>query len=270
MKRVVVIPDKTKQEACRISFEVRDWLQKHWVQWIFDGPGSFDSDFAILLGGDGFITRKSLELGKVGIPIVAINFGQKGFLAVAQQNNWQKVLEKVLEDKYTLDKRPILNVSHFDAAGRIEQFEAAGNAYIRHKAYMILFTVSIDDRVLYKELGADGVVVANATGATAYNLAAKGPLISGGLVITPICPHRLDVAPLPVPNSAKKIEIIYHGRNGGHEDDEGCLWFLDSEKHPIFPGEKLVIAESNKQVSFIIPEGFSFIESLHEKLGLSR
>ena len=273
MEKVFIVPDISKVEAYRTSFEVEKQLIDHSILplWYYESEHVFEpSDFAVLLGGDGFIMRKSLELGKVGIPFLAINFGQKGFLAVAKQDNWQEVLKQVLDGKYTTDRRPILSIRHFNAANKARHFEVAGNVYIRHKAYLILFTVSIDGKIIHKELGGDGVIVANATGATAYNLAARGALISSGLVITPISPHRLDVVSLPVPKSAKKIEIVYHGRNGDQYDDEGCLLFLDSEKHTILPGERLEIRESKKEASFIIPEGFSFIESLQEKLGLSK
>lgn len=267
--KVAIIPDPGK-DLLDFGLEVGKWLKDKYSvlpSWGFDDK---EMDMAVLLGGDGFIMRKSLDLARANIPFLAINFGQKGFLAVAEKNNWREVLGKVLGGRYAVERRPILAISHYDKSGSVRHFEGAGNVYIRHRAYLILFSVSIDGKVIHKELGGDGVLVANATGATAYNLAAKGAIISSGLVITPICPHRLDVVSLPVPESAKKIEIVYHGRKGGQNDDEGCLLFVDSEKFPIKPGEKITVRKSDKKASFIIPEGFSFIESLQEKLGLSR
>lgn len=266
MREVVIIPDTSKLEAHKMSLEVERWLQYNSVLPTLS-CNSHEPEFAVLLGGDGFIMRKSLELGRAGIPFLAINFGQKGFLAVAEKDNWQDVLEKVLKGKYEIEKRQILAVTHFNGINVVRNFEVAGNVYIRHRAYLIEFTGSIDGKVVYDRVGADGVIVANATGATAYNLAAKGPLISSGLVFTPICPHRLDVVPFPVPESAKMIEIIYHGRNGLQPDDEGCLLFSDSDKKDISPGERLEIRKSGKEVALIIQEGFSFIESLQKKLG---
>ena len=266
--KVAIIPDPEKN-LLDFGLEVGNWLKDKYSvlpNWGFDEK---EIDMAILLGGDGFIMKKSLYLATYKIPFLAINCGTKGFLAVAEKDNWHEVLEKVLNGRYTIDKRQILSVSHFDAANKSRNFKAAGNVYIRHRAYMILFTVSIDGKIIYKELGGDGVIVANVTGATAYNLAADGALITGGLVITPICPHALNAKSLPVPKSAKKIEIFYHGRKGGQEDDEGCLLFSDSEKFPILPGERLEIRPFKKEALLVTQEGFSCIESLQKKLGLS-
>lgn len=272
MRKVFLIPDTFKPEAYRVSLEVEKYLKDRSVLplWFLGSSDELEPcEFATLLGGDGFIMRKGLELGRASIPFVAINFGEKGFLAVAEKDNWQEILEKVLNGRYVIEKRPILAVTHFHENSGVRNFEVAGNVYIRHRAYQILFSVSIDGKVIFEKLGGDGVIVANATGATAYNLAADGAIISSGWVITPICPHRLDVVSLPVPESAKKIEIVYHGRKSAQYDDEGCLLFSDSEKYPILPGDRLEIKKSDKEVALIIPEGFSFIESLQKKLGLS-
>lgn len=268
MNKIAIIPDPTK-DLFKFGLEVGDWLKKEYAvspSWGFNEEAA---DMAILLGGDGFIMRRSLDLATQKIPFLAINCGTKGFLAVAERDNWQEVLRKVCEGKYGMEKRPVLDVRHFRGE-EIRDFEAAGNAYIRHRAYLILFSVSIDGKAIYKELGGDGVIVANAMGATAYNLAARGAIISSGLVVSPICPFRLGVISLPVPESAQKIEIIYHGRKGAQPDDEGCLMFIDSDKFPIFPGDRIEIQKSAKEISLLMPEGFSFIESLQEKLGLSR
>lgn len=257
---IVIIPDSAKKEAELLAVEISSWLNKR--------PCSAGSKFAILLGGDGFIMRKSRELAQDGTPFVAVNFGKKGFLAAAEKDNWQDVLAKVITGRFQVERRPILEVRHL-SGGRDRKYEAAGNVYIRHRADMILVSVSIDRKSVYKKLPCDGMIVANATGATAYNLGAKGAIITSGLVITPICPHSLNVISLPVPPSAKKIKMIYHGRQSSFEEDEGCLLRVDSEKYLIEPGDELEIRKSEKDTSFVIPEGFSFVESLQKKLGLS-
>ncbi len=266
--KVLIIPDRAKEEAKKASLEIADWLRNNSVSPLFLICDEQKPDLAILLGGDGFIMRESLNMAVHDIPFLAINFGTKGFLAVAEKDNWQDVLRKVINGKYIIDKRVVLSACHFSKR-KVRHFEAAGNVYFRHKADLILVNIAIDGQTVYRNLPADGVIVATPTGATGYNLGAGGPIISSGMVITPICPHALNVVSLPVSES-KKIEIVYLGRKGRYGRDQGCLLFTDSGRWPIRPGDRVEIQKSQKEASFIIPKGFSFFEALQGKLGLSK
>lgn len=267
--KVLIVPDKAKEEAGKASLEIADWLRNNSISPLFSLCDEQKPDFAILLGGDGFIMRESLNLAGYDIPFLGINFGTKGFLAVAEKDNWHDVLKKVIDGKYIVERRVVLEVSHFGKRKVKKHFEAAGNVYIRHKTDLILVNIAIDGQSVYRNLPVDGVIVATPTGATGYNLGAGGPIISSGMVIRPICPHALNVASLPVPES-KKVEIVYLGRKSNYGRDGGCLLHTDSGRWPIKPGDRVEVRSSQKEASFIIPEGFSFFEALQGKLGLSK
>jgi NAD+ kinase len=66
----------------------------------------------------------------------------------------------------------------------------------------------IDGRYVNTHAG-DGIVIASATGSTAYALSCGGPIVEPHLpvlVIAPICPHTLSDRPIVV-SSAASIEI---------------------------------------------------------------
>jgi NAD+ kinase len=62
------------------------------------------------------------------------------------------------------------------------------------------------------QYSADGIVLATATGSTAYSLSAGGPILFpslGALVATPICPHTMSIRPVVVPADATiNVEIL--------------------------------------------------------------
>jgi len=271
--KVLILADYFKEEAVKLMPELVKWFFERNVLAIVLQQGeeiksSQKFDFAVALGGDGFITKKSLVLARLNLPFLGINLGTKGFLAVAERDNWQEMLEKVLAGKYTIEKRIILAATHFGANKR-QKLEAAGDIYIRHRTNMIAFSVVIDGEVVYKNLFADGVVVATPTGSTGYNLSAGGPYCQTGIVVTPICPHAVNVKPLALQES-KRVEIVYLETKAQQEEDEGCLLFVDGIRYPIEPGDKVQIKNSRKRAFFVIPEGFSFFEALQKKLGLSK
>lgn len=271
--KVLILADYFKEEAVKLIPELIKWFSERDISTTVLRPkeeiGSLlKFDFAVLLGGDGFITKRSLVLAKLNIPFLGINLGTKGFLAVAERNNWQEIIEKVVVGKYTIEKRAVLAATCF-GHNKSQKFEAAGDIYIRHRTNMIIFSVVIDGETVYSNLFADGVVVATPTGSTGYNLSAGGSYCQTGIAVTPICPHAVNVKPL-VLRESKKIEIIYLKTKAQQEKDEGCLLFVDGARYPIEPGDKVLIRKSRKKASFVIPDGFSFFEALQKKLGLSK
>ena len=70
---------------------------------------------------------------------------------------------------------------------------------------MIEIDVTIGARLVCR-VKADGLIVASATGSTAYNLSAGGPIVHpevDALVLTPIAPHTLTNRPLVLPATAR-------------------------------------------------------------------
>ena len=183
-------------------------------------------DMAVALGGDGTILRTGRLAVLFDAPVMGINFGHLGFLANPSEQGVIPMVAAALAGDVTEDKRTCLQVTVQCEGQGEEQGEAAGarasaagtrvfgdgtgagTAYTTHE-FNALNEVTIArgscPRNLELHLGisgedlctlqGDGLIVATATGSTAYALAAGGPLVSPGvegMVVVPLASHTLQ------------------------------------------------------------------------------
>jgi NAD+ kinase len=126
---------------------------------------------------------------------------------------------------------------------------------------MITIEVSLDNGHL-NTYWADGLIIATATGSTAYSRSCGGPILmpgSGNFVITPIAPHNLNVRPIVI-DSDSKLDITVEARAKKN------LVALDSRSAELENGEKLSIQKASFKIAIIQLEKQNFISSLRSKL----
>ena len=222
-------------------------------------------DIALLLGGDGFIIKNGYELARRNIRFIGINFGTVGYLAPVKPRDWMKAIGKILDGRYTLERKKILKGSLRD-----EEFYAVNDIVLfRGLQKFVRMKVKIDGDVVYRNIGGDGMIICSAIGSTAYNLAAGGPIIEVGLALTPLAVHRVDIKPL-TRDENRVVEITCLG--GSRDPDAEYVLEVDGENsRRVKLGDKIKVRYSDSPIiEFIVPEGFSFIKALQDKLGLTK
>ncbi len=167
-------------------------------------------DAAVSLGGDGTLLQMARYLAPLGVPAFGINFGKLGFLAEIDLQGMYKAISRLAQGNYSLESRSLL-WADVKREGKVIASAHALNDLVLAKgmfsklAHMMLF---INGRLSGK-YAADGLIIATATGSTAYSLSAGGPLVMPELdvsVITPVCAHSLTNRALVIPMS-EKIEL---------------------------------------------------------------
>lgn len=168
-----------------------------------------NADLVVALGGDGTILRVAHLVGSRGIPILGLNFGRLGFLANSSEGGVVAAVAAALAGDVVEERRTNLRIDVV-CDGEPDSFEGAGGSAdscprpplfafnevaVTRGAFgrMIDFELGVSGARI-AEMRGDGVVIATATGSTAYALSAGGPLVSpgfGGLVVVPIAPHTL-------------------------------------------------------------------------------
>jgi NAD+ kinase len=174
----------------------------------------------ITFGGDGTILRVARWLARAAVPIVGVKMGRLGFLSELQPAQLFHGLDPYLQGDYWLDVRTMLRATTVDGPAPRHPLPtgASGLPLDRTAADELLAlndvvisrgaagrglhaTVEVDGHEL-ANYTADGVIVATATGSTAYSFAAGGPLLAPelpNLVVTAICPHIHGLRSLVLP-----------------------------------------------------------------------
>lgn len=223
-----------------------------------DGPGLeeelVDLDFLLTLGGDGTLLRGARLAGPREVPVVGCNLGKLGFLTTAPIDGLEDLLHRLRDGRYEEERRLALDVGIHPAGGSepgrvtrpTESFYALNDAVV-HKggfARLISMRVWVNEEQIGR-YSADGIVVATATGSTAYSLSAGGPILVpslDALVASPICPHTMAIRPVVVPSDATiSVEILspmdrmlltVDGQSGGHLGEGGRVTVRRSP-HPV-------------------------------------
>jgi NAD+ kinase len=224
-------------------------------------------DFIIVLGGDGTLLSMATRTAQSGrdIPILGVNFGSLGFLTEARIDELYTVLESVLNGTATFDDRAMLAA---DAYRTREHFDSriVLNDVVFTKAALsriIELSVSVGSGLVMK-VKADGLIIASATGSTAYNLAAGGPIIhprADAIVLTPIAPHTLTNRPIIVPGS----EIIEVRPQVQGTLDEIFVTYDGQSGYPLQQGDIVRVRRSERTLK-LVKAPRSYFELLREKL----
>lgn len=168
------------------------------------------ADLAITIGGDGTMLRAARLLAGSNVPVLGVNRGRLGFLADISPRDMLRRIDDVLAGQFLRGSRSLLQVTLIPAQGAPLQRLAVNDCVLQkwETGRMLDYETWVDGQYVNTH-GGDGVIVASATGSTAYALSCSGPIIHPSLdamVIAPICPHTLSDRPIVI-SAASTVEI---------------------------------------------------------------
>ena len=175
-----------------------------------------ECELALVIGGDGTILRAAELTHGTATPLLGVNLGHVGFLAEAESEDVEKMIEAIVERHYTSEERLTLDVDVYRDKELVESTWALNEASVEKSRRERLLDVVVEvDRRPVSGFGCDGVLCATPTGSTAYAFSAGGPVVwpdVDALVVVPSNAHALFARPLVVsPDSVVAVEVDPHG-----------------------------------------------------------
>lgn len=220
------------------------------------------ADLAISIGGDGTLLETVSHIGAKEIPILGINMGRLGYLAITNREDFTTAMNDVFEGNYSIDERTLVALNtEGDHFGNKNFALNEVAALKRDTSSMIHANISVDG-VFLNSYWADGIIVSTPTGSTGYSLSCGGPIVLPGsenLIITPICPHNLTMRPLIISDKSD-IRIDIEGRT------KSILISLDSRSESVPTNVTLRVSKAKFKAKLVKFENSEYFHTLREKL----
>jgi NAD+ kinase len=165
-------------------------------------------DVVLVFGGDGTMlaVASAVMHAEGDAPLMGVNLGRLGFLTEVGRSEMTAALDLLLAGQSRIETRTMLEGRVHRGEQTVDTRLALNDVVVTRSALsrMTEMTVQVDG-VYVCDVKADGLIIATATGSTAYNLSAGGPIVHpsvDAVVLTPIAPHTLTQRPIVLPAGA--------------------------------------------------------------------
>ncbi|MBV9344986.1 MAG: NAD(+)/NADH kinase [Gammaproteobacteria bacterium] len=226
------------------------------------------ADLLIAVGGDGTLLYGVRLVARHRVPLLGVNRGRVGFLTDVMPQETVAAVDAALEGRLRADERPLLH-ARLQSGDQVAEALALNDVVMqKHDTGRTLdFETRINGQFVNAH-GGDGIIVASATGSTAYALSCGGPIVEPqlpALVIAPICPHTMSDRPIVV-SSASLIEVVLLERPDTHAHVT-CDGAVLGEFRP---ADRLEVRLSAERVTLLHPPGYDYYSMLRSKLHWGR
>lgn len=218
------------------------------------------------LGGDGTVLRAAELARNADIPVLGINLGRIGFLAEAEADAIDTVLDHVVARSYTIEDRLTLDIAVRVRGEVISRGWALNDASLEKgpRLGVLGVVLEVDGRPV-STFGCDGVLVSTPTGSTAYAFSAGGPVLwpdLEALLLVPNNAHALFARPMVTsPDASIAIEI--------EADEHDAVVFCDGRREMLVPaGGRLEVRRCEVSVKWARLDSAPFTDRLVRKFRL--
>jgi NAD+ kinase len=220
-------------------------------------------DLAVSLGGDGTVIKGAGLCAERGTPILGVYFGRFGFVTQCTPEELEPSLKQYLAGEAMFEERIMLQIDLMRGGQSIATIHGLNEVVVQRSVTvrMLMFGVKVDgvDLTTYP---ADGVILCTATGSTAYNLSAGGPIMdprADSMILTALAPHTLSARPLILPSSSVvELSVAAEGDAVLSCDGQSRLHMLS--------GDQVCVQKSPRVTRLMIVRPHDFLHKLPQRL----
>lgn len=273
--RVGVLAHPLRPQTFPVAAQITEYLESQNIDnWIYTRWEESDvteriqdCDLVIAIGGDGAMLRAARVCAPKHVPVLGINMGQLGFLTeIPGPDSWEKTVARVLAGEGWIEERMMIHASHMRGDQAMETGDALNDIVISRG--IVPRTIRLEtyiDQDWATTYNADALIIATATGSTAYALACGGPILPPELrniLIVPVAPHLSMERPIVLSEGAT-VEVVAAEDNSS----EIVLTVDGIEMGMVQPGDRIRVQASQHISRFVrLRERHYFYRSLLDRL----
>lgn len=274
--RVLIVVNTANAEVHRAAAELASWCAGHGVEPVLtaadaaatglDGFGVAPTELGelclvVALGGDGTILKAVHTIGPREVPLLGVKYGRLGFMSGARPERMREAVEAALAGDIAIERRATLKASVVMEGREVGTYRALNEVALTRgdSGRVIAFEVSVGGHSVVGTR-ADGVIVATATGSTAYALSAGGPIVApsfGGMVVVAVAPHTLNARAL-LTDASDTVEVVIP-----EPSRADARVVVDGEAPPVRRSiDRLTVCRGEHDVLLAKYEGHDFYETV--------
>ncbi len=220
IKRMGVLAHPARPQTAPVAQRIADTLRLrgldvwHFSQWdeMQIQQQIAGTDMVVAIGGDGTMLHAARVCAPYGVPILGVNMGYLGFLTeIRRPDDWEVSIDAILAEHFWVEQRMMVTVTARRGDEIISAAEALNDVVISRGAVTRIIRLDMYiDHDWTTTYNADALIIATATGSTAYALATGGPILPPDLrniLVVPVAPHLSLDRPIVLPEGAV-VEVL--------------------------------------------------------------
>ena len=234
-------------------------------------------DLILVLGGDGTLLSVARRLCGRQVPVMGFNFGRLGFLASFGPDHVPGSVQDAIDGKLPVKPRMMIEASVVPASAKCDVIDPASVKGSRKWSTCalndVVITAGSPFRMIELQVGTDGdagfryfgdgMIVCTASGSTAYNVSAGGPILHPqveAMCMTPLCPHSLSFRPI-VLHADQTVVLTAQRVNRGTE-----VVIDGQNQKALSKGDRVVVRRADHQLMLVENPDLRAWQALGEKL----
>lgn len=274
IQTIGILTHPRRKQSLPVAQEIQATADEHGLStWLCDswtpeciGDQLDETDAVVVIGGDGALLRASRLCAPFQVPVFGINMGYLGFLTESSPDQWQTCLQHLQAGNYWVESRLMITGAIYKDGHRIIREDALNDVVVGRGA--AAKTVHLDAYINDEwatGYHADGLIIATATGSTAYALAAGGPILPpqlDNILMIPVAPHLSMERPV-ILSQGSTVKVVVSPRT----DADIVVTIDGSTTVSIGQGDSVQVRVSDNRSRFIRIQGRNyFFRSLMDRL----